>query len=157
MFWGLVTAIGTGLFVHWYPRWQDLAWGLTEMIHVFLGWPALALWLGYNVHHLARHWGSFREWSRILGLIVTTSAGIAFATGVWLVIRSEGGPPPIVRQLHFWCTFPILPVLLIHTWKPMIRWLKAQARGEPPGPDASAPAPPDPAPAAAGTGATPTS
>ncbi len=154
LFWGIAIASGTGLWLHWYPRWQDLGWGMTEMVHVFLGWPALALWAGYNVHHLTRHWGNFRAMSRILGLIVTTSAGIAFLTGVWLVIRSEGGPPAYVRTLHFWTTFPIFPVLLVHTWKPMGRWFKAQVRSEPPAPDApssASPAPPpsDPPPAAA--------
>jgi hypothetical protein len=153
VFWGMAIATGTGLWIHSYPRWQGLAWGLTEMVHVFLGWPALALWAGYNVHHLTRHWGNFAATSRILGLIVTTSAGIAFLTGVWLVIRTEGGPPGFVRPLHYWTTFPIFPVLLIHTWKPMGRWLKAQLRPsesratDAPPPAPTAPSPSDPAPA----------
>ena len=144
LFWGLVVATATGLWIHWYPRWQDLAWGLTEMVHVFLGWPALALWLGYNVHHLRRKWGDFRAPARILGLILTTSAGVAFITGVWLVQRSEGGPPAFVRTLHFWTTFPIFPVMLLHTWKPMGRWLRAQLRPEAPAPAAPPEAPPAP-------------
>ncbi len=146
LFWGLAVATGTGLWLHWYPRWQDLGWGLTEMVHVFLGWPALALWVLYNVHHLSRHWGDFRALKRMLGLTLTTSAGLAFLTGVWLVQRSEGGPPAFVRTVHFWTTFPIFPVMLVHTWKPMIRWFKAQVRpaDEPPAPDAPAPPAPEP-------------
>ncbi len=133
LFWGLAIATGTGLWIHWYPRWQGMAWGVTEMVHVFLGWPALALYLGYNVHHLMRHWGDFREKARVLGVLLTGSALVAFASGVWLVLPSEGGPPGGVKGAHFWSTFPIFPLVLWHTWRVMTGWLRAQVRsGSPP-------------------------
>ncbi len=130
LFWLTLFATASGLWVHWYPRWRDLGWGLVEMLHVFFGWIGLAILAGYLVHHLIRHWGDFTELVRAIGLIVAGLLGAAALSGVVLVLNIDGGPPGFVRSVHFWSTFPIFPLLLWHTWGYLRRWLRAQTTPE---------------------------
>jgi len=113
----------SGLWLHWYPRFQDIAWGLTEIVHITLGWFALAVWTGYQCHHLALKWGSFTEIWRIFGVLLGSVTLVAFTTGALLVL-GEGQPAGWLLPSHFLSTFLLLAMLVIHPARVWTGWLR---------------------------------
>ncbi len=128
----IVLAI-TGCWTHWYPRFQDLGWGLVEMAHVAVGWVALPVLIGYQVHHLASQWGDLKDFYRWNGIVLTVLTTVAFGTGVWLELRIPGGAPDFVRPLHFVTTFIVFAALIIHTMRVWRAWIGARLKRLRPG------------------------
>lgn len=143
----VVILSATGFFLHWSPRFESIAWGLTEMVHVWVGWAALLATAGYLAHHLARTWGPWTTLQRILGLLLAADLAVAMLTGVLVVWPPEGGPPAWAVPLHFVSTFGILGLFLWHSAVGWIRWLKRRWRlildGPQAGPESSEPSPPE--------------
>ena len=112
-------------------RFGGLSWGLAEWAHIVVGWFAVPWTLGYLVHHLARRWGSFGEFYRILGLLLALSLCLALVSGLLLdlVPGAEGWSG--VLAVHYFLTFPILALLLLHPSRIARRKLARWARGVP--------------------------
>ena len=110
------------------PRFSGLQWGLVEMAHVAVGWVALPLALGYQVHHLASKWTDLREFWQWTGLLLTLLTVVAFGTGVALELRVPGGLPAAVTVLHFVSTFALFGLLVVHTLRVWRAWLRARFR-----------------------------
>ena len=131
-FWALnlsfIVLAATGLYTHYYPRFYDLSWGLVEMAHVFIGWVALPVMIGYQVHHLKAKWTDLSEFWQWTGLKLTSITVIAFGTGVLLELRIAGGLPQIVTTTHFVSTFIVFGVLVVHTFRVWRAWLRARFR-----------------------------
>jgi hypothetical protein len=117
---------GSGLWLHEAPRFETLGWGLTEMLHVQLGWACLGGYLLYQAHHLAAKWGSFRDRHRIEGLLLAACTAAVLGTGVWLVVPTPGGPPAWVRGVHWFGTFGMVGLTALHTAGGLRRWLRRQ-------------------------------
>ena len=137
-----VVLSATGFFLHWTPRFQSLSWGLTEIVHVWIGWAALVFVAGYLVHHLARTWGPLSTLQRILGLALTVDIVLALLTGVLVVEAPVGGPPKWAVPVHFVSTFVLLGLFVWHSAAGWTRWLKRTGRAVVEGPlrEGSAPA-----------------
>lgn len=135
----------SGWWLHETERFASIAWGLTEQIHVWLGWVALAGTALYLVHHLARTWGPWRTLQRILGLALVAMTAGAFISGVLLVSGMRGGPPAWARPLHWWTTWLLTGLFAWHaakgTWRALRRWWVGVLRGpQPLSPPTGAPA-----------------
>ncbi|MCO4773147.1 MAG: hypothetical protein KDA24_24140 [Deltaproteobacteria bacterium] len=122
----LVLLGGSGVWLHEGPRFQNLTWGMTEMLHVQFGWAGLVLFLAYQTHHLVTKWGSFTDRHRIEGLVLAVCTVAVFGTGVWLVLPISGGPPGWVRPVHWFGTFGMVGLTLLHTVGGLRRWLAKQ-------------------------------
>ena len=122
----LVLLGGSGVWLHFGPRFQNLAWGMTEMLHVQFGWASVLIYLAYQAHHLVTKWGSFRDRHRIEGLLLATCTIAVLGTGIWLVVPSSGGPPGWVRPVHWLGTFAMIGLTLLHTFDGLRRWLRKQ-------------------------------
>jgi hypothetical protein len=131
-FWALnlsfVVLAATGLWIHLYPRFHDLRWGLGEMAHVAVGWAALPVMIGYQMHHLKAKWTDLSEVWQWTGLILTVVTVLAFGTGVLLELRIPGGLPQAVTTAHFVSTFLVFAVLTIHTVRVWRAWLRVRIR-----------------------------
>lgn len=131
-FWALnlafVVLAATGCWTHWYPRFRDLGWGLAEMAHVAVGWVALPVMIGYQVHHLRAKWTDLSEFWQWNGLILTIITVVAFGSGVMLELRISGGLPGFVTTVHFVSTFIVFGVLILHTVRVWRAWLRARFR-----------------------------
>jgi len=123
-----VVLAATGFWTHWYPRYRDLGWGLVEMAHVAVGWVALPVMIGYQVHHLKEKWTDLSEFWQWNGLVLTVVTVLAFLTGVALELRISGGLPQAVTTLHFVSTFVVFVVLTVHTVRVWRAWLRARLR-----------------------------
>lgn len=110
---GLVLLALTGFQLHWTPRFSGLAWGLTEMAHVWLGWIAAVLLVGYLVHHLHRRWGDWRRPQRILGLVVVVTV-LALTGSGWLLSVPLATRPGWLLPLHFVATFVLIGLVVTH-------------------------------------------
>lgn len=119
---------GTGFYLRWTPRMKSLAWGLTEMIHVHVGWVSLALLAGYLAHHLTRTWGPLRTRQRLLGLGLLADVLVALLTGVVLVLGLSGGPPAWVRPVHLATTVLLLFLVPWHTAPGWRAWARRRWR-----------------------------
>ena len=117
---------GSGIWLHEGPRFQNLIWGMAEMLHVQFGWLALSVYLAYQAHHLVTKWGSFTDRHRIEGLLLAGTTVAVFGTGVWLVLPISGGPPRFVRSAHWIGTFVMVGLTLLHTVGGLRRWLARQ-------------------------------
>ncbi len=127
LFWLTLALTGSGLWLHWREPWSGLGWGGVEMLHVLLGLVASVGLLGYLVHHLVRHWGDFTEFQRVLGLVLAVDLLLVTLTGLWLELMMSGPPPEWVIPVHFWTTFPILPLIVLHTAQYVRRWMASRA------------------------------
>ncbi len=125
---GFLLLAMTGLWIHRVPRFSGLQWGLVELAHVGVGWVALPLTLGYQVHHLASQWTDLREFWQWTGLLLTLLTALAFGTGVALELRIPGGLPAAVTTLHFASTFLLFALLVVHTLRVWRAWLRARVR-----------------------------
>ena len=139
----------TGFFLHWTPRFQSLSWGLTEIVHVWLGWAALVFGAGYLAHHVARTWGPMSTLQRILGLVLTVDIVLALLTGVLVVWAPVGGPPEWAVPVHFVSTFVLLGLFVWHSAVGWTRWLKRTGRAVIQGPPRDGGAPASSSPSAA--------
>lgn len=138
--WGFLVVMallaGSGAWLRESERFASIAWGLTEMVHVHLGWIALLGTAGYLVHHLARTWGPLRRPQRILGLGLVAVTAAASITGGVLVLGLSGGPPDWVRPVHWATTWILLVLFAWHAargWgKGLVRALRRAIRGPAP-------------------------
>jgi hypothetical protein len=121
----LLFVAGSGIYLRVQPRFHDLAWGLTETLHVAVGWLALAVYLGYQIHHLSRKWGNFANRWRLLGLSLLSCTVVALVTGVMLIQGSEA-PPPWVRTAHLAVTPLLLVLLVLHPSRALTRWFRSR-------------------------------
>ncbi|MCO4773893.1 MAG: cytochrome b/b6 domain-containing protein [Deltaproteobacteria bacterium] len=118
----------TGFFLHWSPRFQSIQWGLTEMVHVWIGWASLMAVGGYLIHHLARTWGPWTTRQRLLGILLTADVVAALLTGIVVVWPPGGGPPSWAVPVHFASTFALLGLFVLHSAVGWTRWLKRRWR-----------------------------
>jgi len=122
----IVVLCASGFWLHWTPRFRSLAWGLTEQVHIQVGWIAVGLWIGYLVHHLVVRWGPLTSLQRILGLALTSASAWLLVTGAMLTIGRVGGWPGWVLGSHFVATFALLVLTLWHSvpaWRRLLRGL----------------------------------
>ena len=134
---GVVMALlaASGWWLHESERFASLAWGLTEQLHVALGWVALAGTAGYLVHHLARTWGPWRTLQRLLGLALVAATLGALISGVVLVLGLRGGPPAWARPLHWGTTWLLCALFAWHgatgAWRGLRRRAERAWQGPP--------------------------
>ncbi len=124
----MVLLAASGLWLRETERFASIAWGLTEMVHVHLGWLSLLGTIAYLVHHLARTWGPLSRPQRLLGLALVAVTAVAFVTGVILVLGLRGGPPAWVRPVHWWTTWAVLVLFAWHSAKGWGRLVVARIR-----------------------------
>jgi hypothetical protein len=124
---GLFLLVVSGLWLHSADRFSGLSWGLTEMIHGWVGWVCCAVLLGYSGHHLYLHWGPLGRPQRILGLFLLATCLLLMVSGGMLSIGRVGGFPPAVREAHYLGTFALIVLLLLHGLNP---WLRRLSRGK---------------------------
>jgi hypothetical protein len=135
--WGfavVMTALAaSGWWLHETERFASIAWGLTEQVHVFVGWVSLVGTALYLVHHLARTWGPWKTLQRILGLSLATATAVALASGVVLVMGIDGGPPEWVRMAHWISTWLLTGLFIWHAakgaWRATRLWVRRLIRG----------------------------
>lgn len=135
--WGFAVVMSilaaSGWWLHESPRFQSIAWGLTEQVHVHLGWVSLIGTSLYLVHHLARTWGDWKTLQRILGLLLAATTLAAFGTGIVLVLGLKGGPPDWVIDVHWASTWILWGLFLWHaakgTWRALALWWRGVLRG----------------------------
>jgi hypothetical protein len=118
---------GSGLVLREIERYSSLSWGALEMLHVGGGLILTALLLGYLGHHLHKHWGSLSDRRRLLGLAITLDLTVALATGLAFEFPASGPPPEWVAEVHYFSTFPILPLILWHSAAALKRWLSGNS------------------------------
>lgn len=109
----LFTAI-SGLFLHVTERFGGLSWGLSEWAHVMVGWVAVPWTTGYLVHHLVKKWGSFSDAFRLMGLLLALSLVLTLLSGLFLDSVPGAADWPGLLDLHYFLTFPILVLLVLH-------------------------------------------
>lgn len=122
LFVALVLLTATGLGLRSLPRFGGLAWGLTELGHVWVGWASLVVWIGYLVHHVTVRWGSWASPQRLLGLAVSLFSLALLGTGVMLASGMDGGPPAWALPVHFVTTWALLGLVVAHTFVAWRRW-----------------------------------
>ncbi len=123
LFVGLFLLVGTGLWLHSADRFSGLGWGLTEMIHVWIGWVCCAVLLAYLGHHLYLHWGPLSRPQRSLGLVLLAVCLLLMVSGGLLSLGRVGGFPSALREAHYLGTFALIGLLLLHGLNPSLRRL----------------------------------
>jgi hypothetical protein len=122
LFCAIVLLAGTGFLLQGTPRFSGLAWGLTEIAHVWTGWAAVGLASGYVTWHLFHRWGSFRSAQRLLGLLTLSALLTLLGTGALLGLGMRGGPPPWARPIHSVTTWVLLAGIVAHGFAAWRRW-----------------------------------
>ncbi|MEE2828601.1 MAG: hypothetical protein VX498_05405 [Myxococcota bacterium] len=122
---GLVLLTASGLWLHEIPRFRSAAWGMTEMLHVWVGWACLAVLIAYLGHHLVLKWGPMKRPQRVLGLLLLVVLLVLMGSGALLTFGRVGGYPDLVRDSHYLSTFALVLLVLLHATVP---WRKALRR-----------------------------
>ncbi len=122
IFVAIVALTGTGLALHEMERFEGLAWGLTELSHVWIGWAGLLLWTGYLIHHVVVRWGAWTSVQRWLGFLLAVVSVLLLVTGTLLGIGMSGGPPAWALPVHWYATWVLVGLLVAHTFVVWKRW-----------------------------------
>jgi hypothetical protein len=114
---GLLSA--SGIWLHESPRFGGFSWGVTEMVHIYVGWVFLAIFVGFLVHHLSVRWGTLRSLQRCLGLALVTATACELLSGAFLATGRTGGTPAWVLSLHYLAMPALVGLLLLHLLRPL--------------------------------------
>jgi hypothetical protein len=118
----LLALAASGWALHRMERFAGLAWGLTEMGHIWVGWASVLLWCGYLGHHVWTRWGAWRSVQRGLGLALTLASTLVLVSGGMLALGMRGGPPSWALPAHFGASFVLGGLLAAHTFVAWRRW-----------------------------------
>ena len=110
---GLAGLAISGFQLHWMPRFEGLAWGLTELGHTWGGWIVTGIAAGYLVHHLRKRWGDWRRLQRLLGLALVATLAALVGTG-WLLSTPMASRPGWALPTHFVATFALIALAAVH-------------------------------------------
>jgi hypothetical protein len=127
---GLFLLVVSGLWLHSADRFGGLTWGLTEMIHIWVGWVCCAVLLAYTGHHLYLQWGPLGRPQRLLGLILLAIGLLLMVSGGLLSFGRVGGFPAALREAHYLGTFALIGLLLLHGVNPSLRRLSRKEQNK---------------------------
>ncbi|MEE2828778.1 MAG: hypothetical protein VX498_06300 [Myxococcota bacterium] len=119
----------SGLVLHELEPFEGLNWGLTEWLHVVVGWVAVPWTFGYLVHHMVKRWGSFGDLFRVLGLVLAVALLLALLTGLLLDLPSARAAESWALPLHYLLTWPIVVLFFLHPSRIALRRAQAWLRG----------------------------
>ena len=85
--------------------------------------------LAYLGHHLAVNWGPLRRPQRSLGLGLLATCALLLVSGGLLSLGREGGFPALLVEVHYFGTFVLAGLLLLHGLGPSIRRLSSRRSG----------------------------